>query len=1485
MRFAGTAGLRKKHNLSRFRRRLKASLNFEMLEPRQLLAGDSSIRAHVTAPGFVEGIDVGFGTAGVSSGLPFNNVGLGMTTLPSGDILVANSSNNGDVSLSRYSSQGVLDSSFGTAGVLPTIIDKSWGINKVQFFEDGSFIGVGNYFGDASLNQLSFVHVGADGEFDPAFSDVIVVPNFGNPVDIATDAVGSITVFCEFGTDEDGNQGPGIIRFTQDGELDTTFSDDGLFVFVDNPDIEGSAGLVQSDGKLLIGGTDNSNGMRFWISRLNSDGTLDEDFGDGGEVLTQFPGFVESSLAELAQRPDGSLVAIGEAFTYDIAAPIREFAIASYDADGQLETSFGINGLKTIGFGGDQVTASNAVVDLDKLLIGATRYEANTANNEAVLMRLKRDGTLDTTFGGTGIQSFDFGIHRNYVAEIAIQPNGKLLGLVTKSQSETFGSAALVRLGGNYITTVNRPMTLAVEYTDSSTSQSHTVQWQITDGSNQILASGSGATINFVPTQAGRYTVTVSVTNSLGDHTTETAFITATLPPVTASLSGGVLSIQSSASPQFGASTGATINVRQVNGTISIDGVSTTFSSALVQSIQINGSAGDDFIYTNSEATSGQEPISPPITVYGNDGDDVIVFGRSKLAAPFSHIAYGGNGNDELFAGSEGDKLFGEAGDDRLTGGAGNDWLVGGTGIDTVIATSDTNMVLTNTQLTGHGNDLIQDVEKARLTGGAGNNTLDASAFSGPVALVGNDGDDILIGGQSDDLLSGGQGFDRLVASGNVNFTLSDGALFGLGTDFHSSIEAATLNGGAGNNTIDASQFQGSVTLSGGAGNDTLIGGHGENELFETADVDFVLTSTSLTGLGTDQLVGIESATLRGGAGNNNITVSGIWRGVVTVYGNAGNDTLKVSSFFGTNIVYGGPGDDWIEGTGGSPLSAFGEDGDDRLIGGSLGDSLFGGAGSDTITGSGDDDAIDGGAGTDTIIESGDSFTLTNSKLVGFGTDSLASIERAELSGNAFNDVIDASGFSGNATLVGGDGNDTLIGGAGDDTLSGGLGNDTLDGRGGSDTVSESGNIDFRLTNTSLIELSQTGYGQDQLLRIEVGRLSGGTRGVVLDASTFSGTAILQASSSGNSILRGGSGNDTLRGGLGSAEMSGGAGNDAFFGSTRDLLVESADVNFNLTATRLTGLGTDTIAGITQIELSGGKSKNVIDAHLFGGTVSIFGGAGDDQLIGGTGVSYVYGGAGNDTLISSGGTSTSLYGEDGNDTLETRSVVSVLLDGGTGSDKLNAGGDQKMLIQKRANSNLEYLLAYGPNTATVLTASMLTRSIEEMLLEGGAGANVIDARAYPFRVTINGGAGNDTLYGGIGNDTLNGGPGNDLIFGDAGNDVIDGNAGNDSISGEAGNDTLFGSDGDDTISGGTGNDQIQGGNGADSLGGDAGNDLIFGGADSDTLFGNDGDDYLSGGYGPDQQSPIGATTSLTAGLEMIHYLAVQDVIHQRRRWR
>lgn len=493
------------------------------------------------------------------------------------------------------------------------------------------------------------------------------------------------------------------------------------------------------------------------------------------------------------------------------------------------------------------------------------------------------------------------------------------------------------------------------------------------------------------------------------------------------------------------------------NGLSVLNSTSSPTITFPVTAVNIDAGSGNDQVYVNS-----LDSTSNGVTVNGGAGNDALT-GAAGLTRPVRFN--GGADLDTLTGGGGNDTLNGDAGNDQLTGGLGNDAIDGGADSNTLVEFGNVNLALGANTLAGLGSDTFSNIQFARLTGGSGDNTINATGFTGAATIDGGSGNDVLTGGSGNDVLTGGAGNDSfnggsgsndvIVETGNVNFTLGASSLVGNGTDSFSNIDGAVLTGGASANTLDATNFAGSVTLNGGAGNDVLKGGSGNDvlngeagadtltgnggvntinggteadQVCETADADFEFTSATqivFAGMainGTDNLTSIESAKLVGGISGNRLDAS-VFTGPTTLQGGDGNDTL------------------------------IGGSGNDSMDGGNQDDVLSGGLGNDKFV---------GGAGSDRIYESGVSNLIisgasSTKNMAGLGSDTLSSMESAVFLGTSGNDKINGGTFTGAIAIDGLAGNDTLTGGSGNDTLIGGTGKDSLTGQGGADLLIDGG--------------------------------------------------------------------------------------------------------------------------------------------------------------------------------------------------------------------------------------------------------------------------------------------------------------------------------------------------------------------------------------------------------------------------------------------
>jgi Ca2+-binding RTX toxin-like protein len=249
--------------------------------------------------------------------------------------------------------------------------------------------------------------------------------------------------------------------------------------------------------------------------------------------------------------------------------------------------------------------------------------------------------------------------------------------------------------------------------------------------------------------------------------------------------------------------------------------------------------------------------------------------------------------------------------------------------------------------------------------------------------------------------------------------------------------------------------------------------------------------------------------------------------------------------------------------------------------------------------------------------------------------------------------------------------------------------------------------------------------------------------------------------------------------------------------------------------------GTPTVANTRLISLIGGPGADVLTLDEANGALpraTLIGGAGNDTLTGGSGDDTLIGQAGNDTLLGKGG-KDQLFGGADNDTL-TGGDADDQAFGQGGDDRmiwnpgddtdLNEGGDGTDVTEVNGGNGAEQFTATANGSRVRFDRvnpapfSIDIGTTEKLVLNANGGDDSFSATgnlAALIAITVDGGAGNDTLSGSNGADTLLGGDGNDFIDGQQGADVAVLGAGDDTFQWDPGDgsDTVEGQDGADTM--------------------------------------------------------------------------------------
>ncbi|MDT8419498.1 MAG: calcium-binding protein, partial [Desulfuromonadales bacterium] len=363
---------------------------------------------------------------------------------------------------------------------------------------------------------------------------------------------------------------------------------------------------------------------------------------------------------------------------------------------------------------------------------------------------------------------------------------------------------------------------------------------------------------------------------------------------------------------------------------------------------------------------------------------------------------------------------------------------------------------------------------------------------------------------------------------------------------------------------------------------------------------------------------------LDGGAGSDKIYAGA---GNAVIRGGSGNDTLEGGS--GNDVIYGEDGADTIKGGGGHD-TLFGNTG--SILGGSITvsassgddpDTIYGDAGNDFILAGGNNDRLEGGAGNDILLGDGGTIRFVNDTVA----KTVANVSKVD--------------YSDDADLSIGYGEDTLFGNAGNDRIYGGPGNDIIDGGAGDDIIrsesSTSGNTVYG------------GSGNDQIWGSDKGDTLYGFRDTGDANADQADTA-----TDGNDIIYADAGDDVVYGGAGSDQIWGERGNDVLFGG------DDADIISG-------GLDNDLIAGgLGKDELDGGSG----DDYVFGWYVYDLTAAGYQTVVPGSlAPSSIVLPAQFSQYIEATPDTSSLQPEADDDTIYVKQAGGDFLDGQHGNDK------------------------------------------------------------------------------------------------------------------------------------------------------------------------------------------------------------------------
>jgi uncharacterized delta-60 repeat protein len=364
---------------------------------------------------------------------------------------------SGHAILTRYNTNGTIDNSFGVNGTYIAFF-YSENINKIFVQPDGKILIVGSDYSSTNDGILFIKRLLPSGSVDNSFGINGVVKRSFAYKSLAIGASflqndGSIILAGNTWIPSTGKYGYVALKYTSSGLLDSSFGVNGLFEQnTEKINYTITNMRINTNGKILLSAYVRQGSIDNWsagiVILLDSNGTLD-----------RYIAFLDNNLrirfSSIAIQLDNKIILGG--YIEDDSNGYKKMLITRYNADGNIDNSFGINGVfdSNISSANSFVTSINLLPN-GKILVGGYGYNDNSNSNDFAILRLNSNGRIDNTFGTNGFTMTNFASTNNdQMNDIALQPDGKIITVGTTYSIvniNTYRNIALARYTSNPIT-------------------------------------------------------------------------------------------------------------------------------------------------------------------------------------------------------------------------------------------------------------------------------------------------------------------------------------------------------------------------------------------------------------------------------------------------------------------------------------------------------------------------------------------------------------------------------------------------------------------------------------------------------------------------------------------------------------------------------------------------------------------------------------------------------------------------------------------------------------------------------------------------------------------------------------------------------------------------------------------------------------------------------------------------------------------------
>jgi uncharacterized delta-60 repeat protein len=357
-------------------------------------------------------LDTSYGTTGsIVVGTSFTFIPLDMVIQPDKKTIVISSCRNTGTQsfqfcLVRLNENGSLDTTFDEGSpvsepgtvlmAIPGSNTNSYGAGRgLILLENGKILAIGSA-AFAEQEQPVMIRYNSNGTPDSSFgtNGILILPVNARFSKGLLQPDGKIIIVGDDGAFPNNHQF--VARFSSDGTVDNTFGENGFkTINIEGKGTRGTSITLQADGKIIAGGAawdlTNSNVNSYFISRFNSNGSLDASFDDDGYKIISLTASGTNYITSVALQPDGRIVALG-----------YRNHLYQLNANGSFDNNFDADGARF---------ALNGTAESTDLTVSAggritvVGFPSVIAGNYPIRYRLARylsNGSPDTNFSGDG---------------------------------------------------------------------------------------------------------------------------------------------------------------------------------------------------------------------------------------------------------------------------------------------------------------------------------------------------------------------------------------------------------------------------------------------------------------------------------------------------------------------------------------------------------------------------------------------------------------------------------------------------------------------------------------------------------------------------------------------------------------------------------------------------------------------------------------------------------------------------------------------------------------------------------------------------------------------------------------------------------------------------------------------------------------------------------------------------------------------------